>query len=205
MDLSPEERRRIYEEEKARIEEEAKLDKEAQESVAFSTTNIDSKVDDYSRTARTARVTSSSFAIAWSLVFLIFFNFFNKHLAYYQYESPEWVRYPILTGDFNAWLPIITTTLVLSIIGHSLLIAFDRYLIRESALLVLNFLGIAAASYLLSIFPFNFEAIPNTAVGDVLPILVTLVLVGVVVGLGIAGLVRSIKLIVSLARGTTSY
>ena len=40
MELSPEQRKRIYEEEKARVEEEQKLEKEKQEAEALSTTNL---------------------------------------------------------------------------------------------------------------------------------------------------------------------
>jgi len=49
MELSPEERKRIYEEEKGRIEAEEKF-----------------------RTARVGRIASSSITIAWSIVFLVF-------------------------------------------------------------------------------------------------------------------------------------
>ena len=70
------------------------------------------RTEDYFKTSRAGRVTASSFAIAWSFVFLIFFNFFSQYIAYYQYESGRWFGYSVLTADFSAWLPIITTTLV---------------------------------------------------------------------------------------------
>lgn len=205
MNLSPEERKRIYEEEKARIEKEAKLDEAEQKSVAVSVTGIAPTVDDYSRTARSRRVASSSFTIAWSTVLVIFLGFFNKYIAYYQYESPEWVRYPVLTEDFSAWLPIITATLVLFIIGHSIVIAFDRYPIRETTLVILNAFGLVAVVWLLSVFPFDFGGIPNASLADGLPIIMTLILVGITVILGIVTLVRLIKLVVDVSRGTASY
>ncbi len=205
MNLSPEERKRIYEEEKARIEKEARLDEAGQESVAVSVTGIASKADDHSRAARSRRVTSSSFTIAWSTVLVIFLGFFNKYLAYYQYESPEWVRYPVLTEDFSAWLPIITATLVLFIIGHGIVIAFDRYPIRETTLVILNAFGLVAVVWLLVVFPFDFGGIPNATLVDGLPIIMTLILVGIAVILGIVTLVRLIKLIVDVVRGTASY
>lgn len=205
MDLSPEERKRIYEEEKARIEREARLDEAEQESVAVSVTGIASKADDHSRVARSRRVTSSSFTIAWSTVLIVFLNFFNKYIAYFQYEPPEWVRYPVLTEDFSAWLPIITTTLVLFIIGHGIVIAFDRYSIREATLVILNVFGVVAVVWLLVVFPFDFGGIPNATLVDGLPIIMTLILVGIAVILGIVTLVRLIKLIVDVVRGTASY
>jgi uncharacterized membrane protein len=165
---------------------------------------------DYFRTTRGGRITSSSFAIAWSFALLIFFNFFNQYLAYYHLEKIDsvtrWVRYPVLiTVDFNTWLPFLTTALVLSIIGHIILIIFDKYILRETILIVLNLFGIAVVSALLSIFPFDFSLIPNTTVASVLPVIITVVLICIAVGIGIAALVSFIRLIVNVATRTASY
>ena len=62
------------------------------------------KVESIFKSNRGGRITASSFAIAWSIVLLVFFNFYSKYIAYYQYEANQWVRYPILTDDFNIWL-----------------------------------------------------------------------------------------------------
>ncbi|MFC2067656.1 DUF4870 domain-containing protein [Chloroflexota bacterium] len=166
---------------------------------------VNDKMEDYPRTGKVGRITSSSFAIAWSIVFLIFLNFFNKYIVYYQYESGEWARYPILTADFNVWLPIITATLAFSIVGHIILVVFDKYLVRETTIMILNLFGIAATATMLSIFPFDFGAIPNLAVAGVLPVIAALVLIGIGVGLGITTLVRFIRLIICTATGTVRY
>ena len=169
---------------------------------------VSDKADDYFKNERSRRVTSSSLAIAWSFVLLIFFHFFNEYIAYYQYETvgtvTKWVRYPILTADFGAWLPILTTTLVLCIIGHIILIIFDKYLLRETTLIVLNLFGIATVLALLSIFPFDFRIIPNTIIADISPIIATIALIGIAVGLGIGTLVSFVKLIVNIATRTTN-
>ncbi len=161
--------------------------------------------DETLRNARSGRITSSSFAIAWSIVFLILFHFFDKYIAYYNYESPNWVRYQVLTDDFNAWLPIVTTILILSIVGHSIIIAFDRYVLRETTLIILNLFGIAAVVTLISIFPFDFTVIPDSIIADILPIITMIVLIGIAIGLGIGTLVTFIKFIVNVSRGNTSY
>jgi len=166
---------------------------------------VSDRTGEYFRTTRAGRVTSSSFAIAWSFVFLVFFNFLSKYLAYYQYESSRWVRYPILTADFNAWLPIINAALIFSIVGHILVIIIDRYLLRETTLIILNLFGLAAVVSLLSIFPFDFSAIPNVVIADILPVVATIALIGIIVGLGIATLISFIKLVVSAATGTARY
>ena len=170
---------------------------------------VSGKVDDSFNYTKGGRITSSSFAIAWSFVLLIFFNFFGKYIAYYQPETvgnvTTWIRYPILTEGFNAWLPVLTATLVFSIIGHIILIIFDRYLLRETTLIVLNLFGIAVVLTLLSIFPFDFSVIPNTNVAVILPIVTVIVLIGITVGLVIGTLVRFIKFIVNMAKGTANY
>lgn len=164
------------------------------------------RAEDSARTGRAGRIASSSIAIAWSLVFIVFFNFFSKYIAYYNYESPRWVRYQVLiTEDFDAWLPIVTTILVLSIVGHIVLIIYDRYFFRETTLLILNLFGVAAVVSLISIFPFDFSVIPDNTISEIIPIITTIILIGIAVGLGIATLVGFIKLLVNAARGTAGY
>ena len=108
----------------------------------------------------------------------------------------------MLTSDYYTWLPILVTVLVLSIAGHIILIVYDRYLLREIILIVLNVLGIIAVSTLLSIFPFDFSVIPDPAIASVLPVVVTIALIVAAVGLGIASLVMFIRLIVNVAKGS---
>jgi uncharacterized membrane protein len=164
------------------------------------------KTDMYPTSTKSGRLTASSFAIAWSIVLLIFFNYFNRYIAYYQYEGGNrWLGYSILTEDFNAWLPILTVTLILSIIGHILLIIFDRYILREITLIVLNLFGLAVVLTLLSIFPFDFTTIPNATAVAVSPVVVTIILIGITIGLTVGTIVRFIKLIVNVIKGTASY
>ena len=163
------------------------------------------RADEYVKSTRGGRMTASSFAIAWSFVLLIFFNYFTKYIAYYQLEGNRWIRYPILTGDFNAWLPILTITLTLSIVGHIILIIYDRYILRETTLIVLNLFGIAVTVTLLSIYPFDFHAVPNDTAVTIVSILITVVLIGITIGLLIGTIVSFIRLIVNLAKGTANY
>ena len=163
------------------------------------------KAENYFKSAKSGRITSSSFAIAWSFVFLIFFNYFNEYIAYYDFETAGWVRYPVLTEDFGAWLPILTVALTLSIAGHIILIVFDRYILRETTLIILNLFGIAVVLTLLSIFPFDFSAIPNATIADIAPIIATIVLIGITVGLVIGTLVSFIRFIVTIITKGSSY
>ncbi|MFC1871315.1 DUF4870 domain-containing protein [Chloroflexota bacterium] len=161
--------------------------------------------EEYLKNTHAGRITASSLAIAWSLVLLIFFNLFSQYIAFYEYSSGEWLRCPLLTADYNAWLPIINVALVFSLLGHILIIIVDSYLLRETTLIILNLFVLAAVSSLLSIFPFNFSVIPNNALADISPVMVTIALVVIVIGLGIATLVNFIRLIVSAATNTAHF
>jgi hypothetical protein len=147
----------------------------------------------------------SSFAIAFSLALLVFFNFFHQYIGYYQpvYSGGHtyWQISSFLTSDFNLWLPVINTALIMGIIGHAVIIAFDRYLLREGVELVLDIFGLAAVISLLAIFPFDFSVIPNVDVADAIPIGLTVTLILVAVGFSISILVRFIRLIVHAVQG----
>jgi len=162
------------------------------------------KADSYFKSKRISRIASSGGAIAWSVVLLVFFNFFSRYLAFYQGETVDggikWNIYPLLTQDFRLVLPILNTVLILSIVGHSIAIAFDRHILREIILIVLNLLGMAAVLTFLRIFPFDFSVIPDTGVATISPTVTIAVLTIIAVVLGIAAFVRLIKLIVNVLK-----
>ena len=159
--------------------------------------------------SRSGRITASAFAIAWSIALLIFFNFFNQYVAYYNSETvggiTTWIRYPFFTEDINLWLPILTATLIISIIGHIILIILDRYILREMIHIVINAFSLWTVLTLLSVFPFDFSVIPNPAAADATDLGVRIFLIFISVAVGIAILVSVIKLIVNVVRGTASY
>jgi len=169
---------------------------------------IGDKVDAYFK-GRSGRITASAFAIAWSIVLLIFFNFFNQYVAYYHSETVDgittWIRYPLFTEDINLWLPILTATLIITIIGHIILIILDRYVLREMIHIVINAFSLWTVLTLLSVFPFDFSVIPNTTAAEATYLGVKIFLIFISVAVGIAILVRVIKFIVNVVRGTASY
>jgi len=169
---------------------------------------IGDKVDGYFK-SRSGRITASAFAIAWSIVFLIFFNFFNQYVAYYHSETvggiTTWIRYPFFTEDINLWLRILTATLIITIIGHIILIILDRYILREMIHIVINSFALWTVLTLLSVFPLDFSVIPSTTAAEATYLGVRIFLIFISVGVGIAILVSVIKLIVNVVRGTASY
>jgi hypothetical protein len=167
---------------------------------------IEHRMNNFFASTRAGRVTSSSFVIAWSVILLIFFCFFHKYIAYYEIDRvggvTTWTRFPFLTSDYYAWLPILVTTLVLSIAGHILLIIYDRYWLRQIVLIILNVLAVVTAVNLVSIFPFDFYVIPSITVADTVSVVVRIVLIVMAVGIGISTLVRFIKLITNFVKAT---
>jgi len=162
------------------------------------------RMESYPEGTRRGRIASSAAAIAWSAVFLVFFNFFSKYFAIYLREAVDgitrWHIYPLLTQDFNLVLPILNVTLILSIVGHSVAIALDRYLVRQITLIVLSILGMITALTFLRVFPLDFNVVPNAELAAILPTVAVIVLIIITVGLGIEALVRFIKLIIKIAK-----
>jgi uncharacterized membrane protein len=159
------------------------------------------KTDDYFRGSRAGRIAGYSGAIFWNLVLLIFFAFFYRYIAWYHVEpNGNVVGVSLLTSSYFAWLPILVTALMLSIGAYIILIIYDKYWLRETIQIILNIIGVVVIVNLLQIFPFNFSVIPNNTAVQVVPVVVTIVLILIAVGLAVAALVHFIKLMVRLAR-----
>ena len=124
---------------------------------------------------------------------LIFLNFFSQYIAYYQPleigNVTQWQMHSLVTSDFSLWLPLLTATLILSIIGHALLIAFDKYILRQLIEIMLAIFGIATVVNLLVIFPFNFSVIPNADVAfwSAFGLSATLIIISVGMAIGALG------------------
>ena len=166
------------------------------------------KLDDAFNKGREGRITGSAFAIAWSIILLVFFNFYYEYAAYYSADTvggmTVWTKEPFFTSEINLWLPILTTTLTISIICHIIMIIVDRNLLRKSLLIITDGFGLATVVTLLTVFPFDFDVIPNTVAAASTDIAVTVVLICISVGMGISLLVRVVKLLVDLAKAAST-
>ena len=151
---------------------------------------------------RSGRITGYSFAIAWSIAFIIFFNFFNRYIAYYEYDAvtSAWNVYPFITGNFGAWLPVLNAALIVSIIGNIILIINDSFYFNHITNIVMHFFGIAAIAALLVLFPFDFNVVPEANLNAILFPILRIVFILIIVGLSIGILVRFIKVIVRVVR-----
>jgi uncharacterized membrane protein len=167
---------------------------------------INKRVDEHlkHRDRREWRVTASAFSIAWSIVLIIFFNFFYQYAAYYNANTGggvlTWSRQSFFTSDIALWLPILNTTLAISIISHIVMIIVDRNILRQALHVIIDGFGLATVITLLVVFPFDFSVIPNTVAAAGTHTGVTVVLICIAVGFGISLLVRIIRLLISIVR-----
>jgi hypothetical protein len=152
---------------------------------------------------RAARITAYSFAIAWDLFLIIFFNFYSDLIAYYHAEPgvATLTRYPLVTSDFSIWQPIVTTALIIAIIGYVIMIIVDSYPVRQFIRIAIDVLAIWAIASLIVIFPFDFSPIPVADVADILRWTLPLVLGLTIFGISMGIIVRIIKLIVYAVKG----
>jgi uncharacterized membrane protein len=164
---------------------------------------IERRVSDYFARRQGLHTAGSAVAIAWSTILLVFFNFFNDYAAYYSGYSiggrHYWTRFPLFTADISRWLPILNTTLILAIIGHVIIIAYYRPILRNVIRFVLDCFGMATVLVLLAVFPFDFTVLPSAA-QNVTELSVRLGIAAVAVGMGIALVVKFVRLMVAFAR-----
>ena len=162
------------------------------------------KADHYFKGTRGGRITGYGFSIFWSSVFLVLFNFYSHYIAFYNFKEIEgikhWTNYPLLTADFDRWLPIITASLIAAILGNIILIIYDGYFFRGVIHIAMDLFSIAATILLLIIFPFNFSAMPGHDLANLLNPIMTVVLILASVGIGIGIIVRFVKLMVVIAK-----
>lgn len=158
------------------------------------------KVDRYFKETRGGRITGYAFSIFFGTLFLVFLYYYSQYIAFYNNVDGTWMRYPLLTGDFDRWLPVAVTALLASIIGNIILIIYDGYFFRQVIQIVMDMFGLAAVISLLVIFPFDFSVIPGNDLSGLLNPIVTAVLVIICIGIGIGILVRFIKMIVGIVK-----
>jgi uncharacterized membrane protein len=159
------------------------------------------RMEEYFTGSRAGRIAGYSASIFWNVVLLVFFSFFHQYIAWYHVEPDGSVtRLSLLTSGYFIWLPILVSALVISVAANIILITYDRYWFREIVQIILSVIGVVVVANLVSIFPFDFSVIPNATAADIVPVVATIVLIVIAVGLGVGALVRFIKLIVNVAK-----
>lgn len=153
---------------------------------------------------RAGNLAASIGAIVWSGILLVFFNFFSEYFAVYSRSSVDglaaWQRYPLFTPEFSLVLPILNVTLILTIVGHAIILGLKHYLSRQIILIALSFLGMATTLTFLRVFPFDFSVAPHAGAAAALPTVAVVILILIAIGLGISALVRLVRLIIRVSR-----
>lgn len=148
---------------------------------------------------RAGRVAGSIAAIVWSAFIFIMFNFFPEYVAFYTGAGPDGVeqllRYPILTGELPRVLPVLNATLGITIFGHLVALAIDKYPLRETIEILVHAMGLATALVFLKVFPFYFGDLPLGDAVDAIPTFAVVVLVIAAIANGIETLTRLLRLI----------
>ncbi len=132
------------------------------------------------------RAIGSVAIIVWSIFLFIVFNFYADYIAFYHSSTVDGVtqllRYPILTAELAIVLPILNLTLALSVLGHVLVLSWNRYLVREVIEVVLHIFGLIVAIAFLLVFPFDFSDLPVVGLRTVLPTVAIVILILAIVG-----------------------
>jgi uncharacterized membrane protein len=170
---------------------------------------IGKKMRYFFRHRREGRITASAFAIAWSVILLVVFNFFHQYIAFYTYHaaSSTWTWDSFFTSDIGLWLPILNTALAICIIGNIVLMIIDGNIVRRSIHVIITGFGLASVLTLLVVYPFDFSTniIPNATAASTTDLVVRIVLICIAVGFGIALLARIIKLLVSIIKTVIKF
>jgi hypothetical protein len=115
------------------------------------------------------------------------------------------MREPFITAEFGKWLWIHNPMLVLILIGHSISLAFERYVLRESILIFLSLFGVASTAVLLSVFPLDFSILPSADAAKWTELGLRIALIAAIVGFNIWALGGAVRLFRNLAKGTRDY
>ncbi|TFH33820.1 MAG: hypothetical protein E4G93_06300 [Dehalococcoidia bacterium] len=148
------------------------------------------------------RAVGSVAVIVWSIVLFVVFNFFADYIAFY-YNSTEGgisqlLRYPILTAELSRVLPIFNAALGVSVLGHLIVLAWNRFVVHEAVQVVIHAMGLVVALVFLKVFPFDYSELPIAALVTTLPTVTLIIIVLTAVG-------NLVETIVHLVRFVTGF
>lgn len=153
---------------------------------------------------RGRRAFGSVWNIIWSLVFIIFFNFYSKYIAYFQYEkingSLHWNVFPIITPGFSKLIPLITAGLFVILIGNIILLVVDRYVLSRIVEILSSVFAVVILVNLIIAFPFDFNIIPYNQLSELLPLIIKILAGLIALILVILIIANFIKIIIKITK-----
>lgn len=145
------------------------------------------------------RTVGSIAAIVWCVFLFVLFNFFADYVAFYHSSSEggvtQLLRYPLLTRELSRVLPVLNLALGISVLGHLVVLSWNKYLVKELVQVITHVMGLAVAIVFLRVFPFDYGSLPASAVTTALPTLTVVILAIAIVGNVIEIIVHFVRLI----------
>ncbi len=165
---------------------------------------VKNKIDAEYEEKRGRRAFGYVWNVIWSLVFIIFFNFFSRYIAYFQFEKIDgvlqWNVYPIITAGFSKLIPLITAGLVVILIGNIVLLIFDRYVLSRIIEILSSIFAIAVLANVILVFPFDFNVIPYDQLSEMLPLILKILLGLIIFILIILIIANFVKIVIKIAK-----
>jgi len=144
---------------------------------------------------RCGEIVSDMAIILVTVVQLIFLTSFYEVIAWPITEPDGSVtRLSMLTDSYFTWLPFPITASIVVIVASIIMIAYNGYWFRQGAWILFCLMGLAVVVSLVTIFPLDFRVIPNATMADVVPIVVTVLLILMAVFYGVSALVLFVGL-----------
>jgi len=145
--------------------------------------------------SRAGDIASDIFIILVTATQLIFFTFFHQYIAWYTTEPDGSVaRLSMLTDDYFTWLPFPIIASILVIVATTVTIIWNNDWFRQTAQVGFSLIGIVVTVSLVAIFPFDFSVIPKATAVDVVPKVVTAILILMAVFYATTALVLFVRL-----------
>jgi hypothetical protein len=142
--------------------------------------------------------------IIWSLVLIIFFNFYSSYIAYFQYEQSNglliWHKFTILTEDFQKLIPLITAGLIIIAAGSIILLILDKYILSRVIELISAIFAIAVLGNIIIMFPFDFNIIPYEKIAQLLPLILKIILGIIILILIVQIIANFVKIVVKITK-----
>jgi len=162
------------------------------------------RIDSEYEEKRGRRVFGYVWNVIWSLVFLIFFNFFSRYIAYFQFEKTDgllrWNVYPIITSEFSRLIPLITAGLIVILIGNIILLIFDRYVLSRIVEILSSIFTIAVLANIILVFPFDFNVIPYDQLSEMFPLILKILFGLIIFILVILVIANFVKIVVKITK-----
>ena len=153
---------------------------------------------------RSRRAFSYVWGIVWSIILIIFFNFFSKYIAYFQFEKVNgelvWNIYPITTQPFNTIVPLITAALIVLTAGNIILLIVDRYVLARVIEIITAIFASAVLVNFILLFPLDFNIIPYDKISEFAPLALKIILGIVVLVLIIQIITNFVKIIARMSK-----